>query len=240
MRQFPANDKHGEFPDEKGKLDTKTKLLVNTTREVILAILDGKTEVKLKRYKKNVRINHLPRKPGKTESFTHKIKNHYKPIATTETPITRTKSTVHLALEQVGIDKTNTNKRIATVIESLWSQYEHMLIERFLHRMENGKVLRDARFLLGVPYLLWGEWIESRKETLEDLKSKHNFQNLIDSKDARANNALDKLLKTTRKYLKKEYREKWKEKYAEFITNLKSSIDGFHEKLLTSYTRDIS
>jgi hypothetical protein len=87
MRHFPANHRHGEFPDEDGKLDAKMKLLLNTTREVVLAILDGVDKVELKRYKKKIHWSHPPKKFPKKQDFVLDISTQYASLKPDETGI---------------------------------------------------------------------------------------------------------------------------------------------------------
>ncbi len=127
---IPSNN--SSLPEEKGKLlDPKTKLLTTTVRKVVLAILDDKKQISLKlQWNKShaLNIEGIVEK----EFSTHKIKG-------------LVKESLHNALKIVWV---HSKKRIRNALETLWWQYKNMSDERFLHRIQNGKVERDCKFLI--------------------------------------------------------------------------------------------
>ena len=199
---------HPEFPLEKWKaLNPKNKLIMNTVRDTILVILQWEDIVLLKRYTEKIDWENAPKKLWKKEIFALDIWGIQEEIwISRSSPQVKAgvKKWTHMALEEVGIHAKNTDKRIRTAIETLGWQYRIMSGERFVHRLDNGKVERDARFLIGMMrYMsqLGKEWLIS---VLDVLFSDGNYPALDKSDSMKALRYLIKKWKETLKHNSKD------------------------------------
>jgi hypothetical protein len=217
--------KHFDGPEEKwSTLDAKSKLILNTIREAVFAILEWKNQVTVSKYKKEIDWNHPPKK------FPRKISHVviFPPYNPRKTPIENTKDSLHAALAHVGIDNT-VKKRIATWVDALWSQYKNMSPERFLHRMEileEGKISkleRDVRFLLWNMKLFRSFWPSAMRETLRLLLSHGNFPGLKEG--SHSLKALAMIIDTAKKM--KWSSQNGRQKFQKFEAILFQAVDSF-------------
>jgi hypothetical protein len=192
MRHSVSN--HPEFPQEKGKaLHPKNKLIMNTVRDLVLGILQWYSSVDLKKYTQKIDWGNLPKDLGAQKRINLDISDIQKKIRQWKNTVHKkeiVKKWTHEALEKVWINSHNTTKRIHMAIESLGWQYKIMSPERFLHRLDNGKVQRDCRFLIGmIQYMsqLGRIWLMS---SVKNLLSDGHYPTLNNSDSMRALNSV--------------------------------------------------
>lgn len=189
---------HPEFPKEKGKiLPPELKKILTTVRSVVIGILDDADAVKLNK-KTTVRLPDIQKNPEKSKELI--------------------KKSAHDALRLVGV---NSKKRFDTAIGTLGKQYAHMSSERFFHRLANGKVERDCRFLFGILYHIGQIGPEGIGEVIDMVTSKSNHMNLVEKSPAIK--SLKSLLLTAKLAMKEKYPEKMERKneYEQFINKIK-------------------
>lgn len=223
---------HPEFPLEKGKaLHPKNKLIMNTVRDLVLGILQWKNSVDLKKYIQKIDWGNLPKDLGAQKKINLDISEIQEKVKDLKSTVHRKdsiKKWTHDALEKVWINPHNTSKRIRIAVESLGWQYKIMSPERFLHRLENGKVERDCRFLIGmIQYMsqLGKKWLES---IVKNLLSDGDYPTLNNSDSIRALNSVVSKTKEVLKAQDKKNQSKWS--YEEFKLLLKKISREVWEK----------
>lgn len=184
---YHAPSHHPEFSKEKGKiLSPELKKILATVRSVVIGILDNADTVQLNK-KTTVQLPNIRKNPEKSKQLI--------------------KDTAHDALRLVGV---KSKKRFDTAIGTLGKQYTHMSPERFFHRLANGKVERDCRFLFGILYHIGQIGPEGIGEVIDMVISKSNHMNLVEKSPAIK--SLKSLLLTAKSAMKEKYPEKseWK------------------------------
>ncbi len=223
---------HLEFPLEKGKaLHPKNKLIMNTVRDLVLSILRWDSSVDFNKYIQKVDWGNLPKDLGAQKKINLDISDIQEKIRQWKNTVHNKESVkkwIHDALEKVWINPHNTTKRIHIAVESLRWQYKIMSPERFLHRLENGKVERDCRFLIGmIQYMSqFGKtWLKS---IVKNLLSDAQYPTLNNSDSIRALNSLVSKAKEVLRDQDKKNQLKWS--YKEFKLLLQRITEEVWEK----------
>lgn len=216
---------HPDFPLEKGKaLSPKSKLIMNTVRDTILAILQWEDIAVIKKYKKKINWEKLPKKLGKKENVILDISPIQEEIWSSRSASqikSGVKNGTHMALDAVGINSKNTDKRIRIAIETLGWQYKIMSEERFVHRFQNGKVKRDATFLIGMMrYMsqLGTEWLTS----VLDILFSDGYYPALDRSDSMK--ALKYLIKRWKETLKNNSQDERYNEFKSMIMNIAGEV----------------
>lgn len=214
-------------PDERWPPpDIQSKLILNTVRGAVFAILDGKDFVEVSKYRKSIDWDHPPKNPWKKKTLVVTFPK----AQLNQTPREKYKSSIHHALTRVGIDHT-TKKRIGIAVATLESQYKRMTPERFVHRMkilddrETSKLERDVRFLLwNMKLFRWfGSFALSQTTSL--LLSDGNFSGL---KENSASLAVLAMIIDRAKSMKKEGKN-GSRFFQEFKKIIHRATDSFRE-----------